>query len=102
MRDYSPQHKPRENPGEPDPPRDLGLLEQNNTIGASNNNSRNEPRFVISDIGFLNLFYNNKSINTILEIEYTSKDTYFRDIIIFINYIKDIARSKVELLRNNL
>ena len=38
-----------------------------------------------------------------VEIEYIEKKIYFRDITIFINRIKNIARVKsVKLLRNNL
>ena len=52
---------------------------------------------------FFDSFYNNKSNNIELEIEYVEKKTYFKDITIFINRIKNIARVKsVELLRNNL
>ena len=52
---------------------------------------------------FFDSFYNNKSSNIEAEIEYTRKKIYFRDITIFINRIKNIARvNDIELLRNNL
>ena len=38
-----------------------------------------------------------------MKIEYIKKKIYFKDITIFINRIKNIARVKnIELLRNNL
>ena len=52
---------------------------------------------------FFNSFYNNKSSNIEVKIKYIKKKIYFRDIMIFINRIKNIARVKnIELLRNNL
>ena len=52
---------------------------------------------------FFNSFYNNKSSDIEVKIEYVEKEIYFRNITIFINRIKNIARVKgVELLRNNL
>ena len=57
---------------------------------------------MLGEVGFLDLFYDNKSVDTILGIKHASKDIYFRNITIFINHIKDVARSKAELLRNNL
>ncbi len=53
-----------------------------------NNNST--PRFNPNNIRYFNPFYNNKFINTTSNIKYTSKTTYFYNIYIFINYIKDI------------
>ena len=61
------------------------------------------PRFLSSDIEFFDSFYDNKSSNIGVEIEYIEKKIYFKDITMFINRIKNIARVKgVELLRNNL
>ena len=52
---------------------------------------------------FFDSFYNNKSSNIEVEIEHAEKKIYFRDITIFINRIKNIAKVKnIELLRNNL
>ena len=52
---------------------------------------------------FFDSFYNNKSSNIEAKIEYVEKKIYFRDITMFINRIKNIAKVKsVELLRNNL
>ena len=76
---------------------ELKALEEETT----NNNITS--RFLSSDVRFFNSFYNNKSSDIKAEIEYIEKKIYFRDITIFINRIKNIARIKdIELLRNNL
>ena len=78
--------------------RDFGILE----IDVVNEDS-GTSRFLSSDVGFFNLFYNGKLSDIKVEIKHAEKKTYFRDVFIFINRIKDIARVKgVELLRNNL
>ena len=60
-------------------------------------------RFLSSDIRFFDSFYNNKSSDIEVRIEYIEKKIYFKDITIFINKIKNIARIKnIKLLRNNL
>ena len=51
-------------------------------------------RFNLDDVGFFNSFYENNSINTILIIEYTKKSTFFRDIHIFIDRVKNVIRTK--------
>ena len=57
----------------------------------------------MADLGFFNLFFNGKSIDSIPAIEYAGKDTYFRDIFTFINRIYNIARIKnVKEVRDNL
>ena len=54
-------------------------------------------------IEFFDLFYNKKFKNLIIKMKYTEKKIYFRDIIIFIDRIKNIIRVKdVKLIRNNL
>ena len=55
-------------------------------------------RFNLDNIGFFDLFYDSKSIDTAPAIEYTGKSTFFRDIYIFIDRVKDIARIKGEEL----
>ena len=61
------------------------------------------PRFNPGDIGFFDPFYDNKSADTGPGMEHTGKETFFRDVIIFIDRIKDIARTKgTELVRANL
>jgi len=53
-------------------------------------NNNGAPRFNPNNIRYFDPFYNNKSINTASDIKYTSKTTYFHDIYIFIDYIKDV------------
>ena len=75
----------------------LGLLGENALGGTGS------TRFNLEDIGFFNLFYDSKSVDTALAIEYTGKSTFFRDIYIFINRVKDIAYTKgEELVYQNL
>ncbi len=66
----------------------LGLVDPSIPPRVPYNNSI--PRFNSNNIRYFNPFYNNKSINTTSNIKYTSKTTYFYNIYIFINYIKDI------------
>lgn len=94
----------RENPpvqglqGPPGPPGDPGAA---GAAAATGNNGT--PRFQANDVGFFDPFYDGKSSDTGAGIEHAGKDTYFRDVTIFIDRIKDVARVKgSELLRNNL
>ena len=100
VRDHPPQRGSRGNagpPGEPGPPGPPG---QDGTAGTRNGS---EPRFVAADVGFFDPFYDGKSSDTAAGMEHTGKDTYFRDVIVFIDRIKDVARVKgAELLRTNL
>ena len=58
---------------------------------------------MVSDVGFFNPFYDGKSNDIAAGVEHAGKETYFRDVLIFIDRIKDVARVKgAELLRNNL
>ena len=67
-----------------------------------NNKDNVTSRFLNNNVGFFNLFYNDKLSDIKIEIKYVKKKTYFRDIIIFINKIKNVIKIKnVELLRNN-
>ena len=82
-------------PGEPGPP---GIPGQDAVNGNGNSN-----RLQGSDVGFFDPFYNGKSSDTAVGMEHSGKETYFRDVTMFIDRIKDVARVKgVELVRNNL
>ena len=60
-------------------------------------------RFNLDDVGFFDLFYDSKSVDTAPAIEHTGKSTFFRDIHVFIDRVKNIARAKgEELVRQNL
>ena len=78
-------------PGDPGPP------------GEPNSSYAQSPRFNLGDIGFFDPFYDNKSTDTGPGMEYTGKETFFRDIIVFINRIKDVSRTRgIELVYTNL
>ena len=98
VRDNLPQRGPRGNQGPPGDPGKPGPLGQDDTASARNNSQR----FIIGEVNFFNPFYDNKSVDIVLEIEHINKDTYFYNVTMFINRIKNVTRSKVELLRNNL
>ena len=86
--------------GPPGPPGPLG---EPGPPGELNGSGAHSPRFNPGDIGFFDPFYDNKSADTGPGMEYTGKETFFRDVIVFINRIKDIARTKgTELVRANL
>ena len=86
-------------PGEPGAPGAPGVPGADG-VGAANGG---QPRFNSSDVGFFDPFYDNKSIDTAPAMEHTGKDTFFRDVVAFIDRIKEMARVKgAELLRNNL
>lgn len=60
-------------------------------------------RFNSDDVGYFDPFYEGKSLDTAPAIEHTGKSTFFRDIHVFIDRVKDVARAKgEELLRQNL
>ena len=90
----------RENPPPPGPPGPLG---EPGPPGESPVSGPQSPRFNPGDIGFFNPFYNNKSADTGLGIEHTSKETFFQDVIVFINRIKDVSYIKgTDLVYSNL
>lgn len=96
VRDHSPNQGP---PGPPGPPGDPGEP----GADAANGNNGNGNRFLATDVGFFDPFYDGKSSDTGAGMEHAGKETYFRDVIVFIDRIKDVARVKgAELLRNNL
>ena len=80
-------------PGDPGPP----------GFNAGNDNGNAGSRFNPDDVGYFDPFYESKSADTAPAIEHTGKSTFFRDIHVFIDRIKDVARAKgEELLRQNL
>ena len=56
--------------------------------------NKSRSRFNSDDVEFFNSFYESKSIYTILVIKYTKKNTFFRDIYMFINRVRNIVRIK--------
>lgn len=65
--------------------------------------TQSDSRWNAADLGFFDPLYDGKSTATGNAIEHSGKDTYFRDIHIFIERIRDIAQIKGDLIvRNNL
>ena len=56
--------------------------------------NRSRSRFNSNNVEFFNSFYESKFLDIILVIKYTRKNTFFRDIYIFINRVKNITRIK--------
>lgn len=90
----------RDNPPQRGPPGDPGPPGQDAAATAARSDT---PRFVASDVGFFDPFYDGKSSETASGMEHAGKDTYFRDVTVFIDRLKDVARVKgADLLRTNL
>ena len=51
-------------------------------------------RFNLDNVKFFNLFYESKFIDITLVTKYTRKSTFFRDIYIFIDRVKNIIYIK--------
>ena len=62
-----------------------------------------ENRFFNNDVGFFDFFYDDKFNNIEARIKHVKKKTYFRNVLIFIDRIKNIIKMKdAKLFRNNL
>ena len=82
-------------PGPPGPPRPPGQPGEPGAPGQDAANGNNgAPRFLSSDVGFFDPFYEGKSSDTGAGIKHAGKETYFRDFTMFIDRIKDVARIK--------
>ena len=87
---------PQGPPGPPGPPGNPGPP-------GEPSNGPHTPRFNPGDVGFFDPFYNNKSADTGPGMEHTGKETFFRDVVVFIDRIKDVSHTKgTELVRLNL
>lgn len=83
------------------------MMQKNNeTLDLSkplkSSNANNDNKWNFSKINFFDSLYNDKSslINNV--IKYASKNTYFRDVHVFIERIKNIIQIKNdELIHNN-
>ena len=85
--------------GEQGPPGDRG---ETGPSGTSSGGDRPD-RFNPDDVGYFDPFYEGKSVDTGPAIEHTGKSTFFRDIHVFLDRVKDVARAKGDtLLRQNL
>ena len=63
-------------------------------LEVAEDSNKSRIRFNLDNVKFFNSFYESKSIDTTLVIKYTRKSTFFRNIYIFINRVKNIARIK--------
>ena len=62
-----------------------------------------EDRWIASDIGFFDPHFNGRSVDTAEAMEHSGKDTYYRDVFVFLDRIKDYAETRSpELVRQNL
>lgn len=62
-----------------------------------------DTKFHAAELGFFDPYFNGKSIATVADIKHTSRDTYFRDIHMFVQQAKDLISAKREqLIRDNL
>lgn len=62
-----------------------------------------KDRWIASDIGFFDPHFNGRSVDTAEAIEHSDKDTYYRDVFVFLDRIKDYAETRSpELVRQNL
>ena len=90
-------------PGPPGPPGDPGPPGEPGLAGNSGNGSGGADRFNPDDVGYFDPFYEGKSADTASAIEHSGKSTFFRDIHVFVDRVKDVARAKGDvLLRQNL
>ena len=55
-------------------------------------------RFNLNDINFFDLFYEGKLIDIAFIIKYIDKSTFFRDIYVFINRVKNVTHIKSDIL----
>ena len=67
-----------------------------------NGNGSGMERFILQDVSFFDPFYDGKSINTGLAMEHAGKNTYFRDVHVFIDKSIDVSRTKSDVVRQNL
>ena len=87
---------PLEPSGNSGPQGDSGSASNDNDIGGT-------KRFNPDDVDYFDSFYKSKFIDTVLAIEHIGKSTFFRDIHVFIDRVKNVARAKGDvLLRQNL
>ena len=73
----------------------------NNEI--DNNIFSQSNRFVSRDVEFFDSFYDDKFCDTDLVMKHAEKNTYIRNIHVFIDRLKDVAKVKIlVMIRNNL
>ena len=84
-------------PGPPGPPGPQG------TPAPAGGNGAPSDRWNPQDIGFFDPYYEDKSVTAGGAVSHSGKDTYFRDVHMFVDRVKDMATVKdPKLLRENL
>ena len=83
-----------------EPSEDLEPQEESELV---DNNTDDTKRFNPDDVDYFDSFYESKFIDTIFAIEHIDKNIFFRDIYVFVDRVKNVARAKSNtLLRQNL
>ena len=59
-----------------------------------------QDKFVARDIGYFHPFYNKKSTETGAYIEHAGKDTYFHNVYVFTERVKDVGRFNSKVKEN--
>lgn len=87
-------------PGPPGPPGNPGPAGTNGTDATGT--ASGQPRWNPGDLGFFDPNYDSKSTSMGSPIEHAGKETYFRDIHLFVERAKDLAVIKGSMVRENL
>ena len=68
-----------------------------------NNNNDGQSKWNSDDLDFFDSMYDDKFVKNETAIEHIEKETYFRDVHLFVERTRDIAMIKnVEMIRENL
>lgn len=93
----------RENPSQQGPPGPPGSTGPTGNDGLNAGANGGQPRWNPGDLGFFDPNYDGKSVSTGSPIEHTGKETYFRDVHLFVERANDLAATKgAALVRENL
>lgn len=87
------------------PPEPLGPPGPTGSTGLAGDDDENDHRnrWNPTEVGFFDPMYNDKSMHTDDPLKHSGKETYFRDVHLFIERIKDILHIKdANLVRTNL
>lgn len=87
-------------PSQPGPPGPPGEAGPPGTVVTEN--ALNPTRWNPGDLGFFDPNYDNKSVSTGSPIEHTGKETYFRDVHLFVERARDLVVIKGNMVRENL
>ena len=84
-----------ESPRLPEFPENLESQEDSELVDNKNDDI---DRFNSDDINFFDSFYKSKFVNITSAIKYSNKNTFFQDIYIFVNRVKNIVYTKKDIL----